>query len=68
VSGAVGFAILAFAPTPLFAGYGLLTAVMIVIAAASTLLVLSSLLVAVAPTRVETEDAQDESESAMAPA
>lgn len=68
MSSAVGVAILAFAPMTLLASYGLLTAVMIVMAAASTLLVLPSLLVAVAPTRVETEDARDKSELAMAPA
>ena len=45
VSSAVGFSILAFAPMPLFAIYGLLTAVMISMAAAATLLVLPSLLV-----------------------
>ena len=43
----LGFAILAFAPMPLFASYGLLTAVMIAMAAAASLLVLPSLLVLV---------------------
>ena len=47
VSSAVGFFILAFAPMPMFASYGLLTAVMISMAAAATLLVLPSLLVLV---------------------
>lgn len=47
VSSAVGFFILAFAPMPMFASYGLLTAVMITMAAAATLLVLPSLLVMV---------------------
>ena len=47
VSSAVGFFILAFAPMPMFASYGLLTAVMILMAAAATLLVLPSLLVLV---------------------
>jgi len=47
VSSAVGFFILAFAPMPMFASYGLLTAVMITIAAAATLLVLPSLLLVV---------------------
>jgi predicted RND superfamily exporter protein len=47
VSSAVGFFILAFAPMPMFAIYGLLTAVMISMAAAATLLVLPSLLVLV---------------------
>ncbi len=44
VSSAVGFFILAFAPMPMFASFGLLTAVMISMAAAATLLVLPSLL------------------------
>jgi len=44
-SSAVGFAILALAPMPLFASYGLLTALMIVMALAATLVVLPSLLV-----------------------
>jgi uncharacterized protein len=43
-SSVVGFAILAFAPMPLFASYGLLTAVMIVMALGASLLVLPSLL------------------------
>lgn len=47
VSSAVGFFILSFAPMPMFASYGLLTAVMITMAAAATLLVLPSLLLAV---------------------
>jgi uncharacterized membrane protein YdfJ with MMPL/SSD domain len=47
LSSAVGFFILAFSPMPMFAGYGLLTAVMITMAAAATLLVLPSLLVMV---------------------
>lgn len=42
-SSVVGFTILAFAPMPLFASYGLLTAVMIVMALAASLLVLPSL-------------------------
>ena len=47
VSSAVGFFILSFAPMPMFAVYGLLTAVMITMAAIVTLLVLPSLLVAI---------------------
>lgn len=47
VSSAVGFFILSFAPMPMFASYGLLTAVMITMAAAATLLVLPSLLMLV---------------------
>lgn len=45
VSSAVGFGILAFAPMPLFAAYGLLTAVMIVMALVATLVVLPGILV-----------------------
>lgn len=42
-----GFGVLAFAPMPMFATYGLLTATMIVLALAASLLVLPSLLVLV---------------------
>ncbi len=52
-SSIVGFAILAFAPMPLFASYGLLTAVMIAMALTATLLVLPPLLLLAAPERVE---------------
>ncbi|MEM7094605.1 MAG: MMPL family transporter [Actinomycetota bacterium] len=45
ISSAVGFGILAFAPMPLFAAYGLLTATMIVMALVATLAVLPSILV-----------------------
>ena len=45
ISSAVGFAILAFAPMPLFAAYGLLTALMILLALVATLAVLPSILV-----------------------
>jgi predicted RND superfamily exporter protein len=51
VSSAVGFFILAFAPMPMFASYGLLTATMITLAALATLLVLPSLLVMVTSDR-----------------
>ncbi len=51
VSSAVGFGILAFAPMPLFATYGLLTAVMIVMALVATLGVLPSVLVLLSPAR-----------------
>ncbi len=44
-SSIVGFAILALAPMPLFASYGLLTAVMIAMALTASLLVLPSVLV-----------------------
>jgi predicted RND superfamily exporter protein len=46
-SSIVGFAILGFAPMPLFASYGFLTAVMILMALGSSLLVLPGLLVLV---------------------
>ncbi len=52
LSSVVGFAILAFAPMPMFASYGLLTAVMIVMAAAGSLIVLPSLLMVVTRDRV----------------
>ncbi len=44
-SSSVGFGILALAPMPLFAAYGLLTALMIAMALTATLLVLPSILV-----------------------
>lgn len=46
-SSIIGFAILALAPMPMFASYGLLTAVMIAMALAASLLVLPSLLMLV---------------------
>ncbi len=46
ISSSIGFGILAFAPMPLFASYGLLTALMIGMALVATLLVLPSVLVA----------------------
>ena len=49
----VGFTVMAFAPMPLFASYGILTAVMIFLAAAASLVVLPSLLLLVTPTRME---------------
>lgn len=47
ISSAGGFGILAFAPMPLFAAYGLLTAIMILMALAATLLVLPSILLVI---------------------
>ncbi len=47
----VGFSVMAFAPMPLFASYGMLTALMIFLAAAASLLVLPSLLLLVTPAR-----------------
>lgn len=53
----LGFTIMAFAPMPLFASYGILTAVMIFLAAAASLLVLPSLLLLVTPSgAVETKE------------
>jgi predicted RND superfamily exporter protein len=46
-SSIIGFAIMGFAPMPMFATYGLLTALMIFLAAAASLVVLPALLVAV---------------------
>ena len=51
ISSMVGFAILAFAPMPLFASYGFLTAIMIGMAGAASLLVLPSLLMAITKDR-----------------
>ncbi len=47
ISSAVGFGLLALAPMPLFAAYGLLTALMILLALIATLAVLPSLLVVI---------------------
>jgi len=52
-SSIVGFAILALAPMPMFASYGLLTAVMIAMALVASLLVLPSLLMVVTRDRAE---------------
>ena len=48
-SSIVGFAIMGFAPMPLFASYGFLTAVMIFLALAASLVVLPTLLMIVTP-------------------
>lgn len=52
-SSIVGFGILALAPMPMFASYGLLTAVMITMALVASLLVLPSLLMLVTRDRAE---------------
>ncbi len=54
VSSIVGFAILGLAPMPMFASYGILTAIMILLALLASLLVLPSLLVIASPA-TETE-------------
>ena len=51
VSSAIGFAIMAFAPMPMFSAYGVLTAVMIIMAAIAALGVLPSLLLLVSAKR-----------------
>jgi predicted RND superfamily exporter protein len=48
-SSIVGFLILGFAPMPLFSSYGFLTAIMIALALAASLIVLPSLLMLVTP-------------------
>ena len=48
-SSIVGFTVMAFAPMPLFASYGLLTALMIFLAVSASLLVLPALLLFVTP-------------------
>ncbi|MCP3973284.1 MAG: MMPL family transporter [bacterium] len=55
----LGFAVMATAPTPIFATFGLLTAVMIALALAASLLVLPSLLV-MAASRTETVEVHTE--------
>ena len=52
VSSIVGFTILGFAPMPLFASFGVLTAVMIFLALTASLVVLPPLLLVVTPSRV----------------
>lgn len=59
ITSVLGFTVMAFAPTPIFATFGLLTAVMIGLALAASLLVLPSLLVMAAP-QVETVDVSAE--------
>ncbi|MEM9562061.1 MAG: MMPL family transporter [Actinomycetota bacterium] len=59
ISSAVGFGILAFAPMPLFAAYGLLTMVMILMALVATLAVLPSLLVLITRDRAVVTQAAD---------
>ncbi len=53
----LGFTIMAFAPMPMFSSYGILTAVMIFMAAAASLIVLPSLLFLVTPATKNTESA-----------
>ncbi len=48
-SSIVGFAIMGFAPMPLFSTYGMLTAIMIFFALAASLVVLPSLLLVATP-------------------
>ncbi len=55
LSTALGFAVIAFAPMPMFAAFGLLTAVMIALSFLMALLVLPSLLLLFAPSGVKTE-------------
>ena len=50
-SSVLGFAIMGFAPMPMFSAYGTLTAVMVFMTAAAALLVLPSLLLLVTPRR-----------------
>jgi predicted RND superfamily exporter protein len=50
VTSVLGFTVMALAPTPIFATFGMLTAVMIGLALVVSLVVLPSLLVVVAPT------------------
>jgi predicted RND superfamily exporter protein len=49
----VGFTVMAFAPTPIFATFGVLTAVMIGLALAAALLVLPVVVVALTPRAAE---------------
>ena len=55
VSSMVGFTILGFAPMPMFSSFGFLTAIMIFLALAASLVVLPSLLLLVTPEKVPQE-------------
>ena len=57
-SSIVGFAIMGFAPMPLFSTYGMLTAIMIFFALAASLIVLPSLLLVVTPEN-QTQEARN---------
>jgi predicted RND superfamily exporter protein len=52
----LGFTVMALAPTPIFATFGTLTAVMIGLSLVAALFVLPSLLVLVTPAKVEVRD------------
>jgi predicted RND superfamily exporter protein len=54
-SSIVGFAIMAFAPMPMFSTFGLLTALMILLALLAALVVLPSLLLLVTPAKRDTD-------------
>ena len=58
-SSIVGFAIMGFAPMPMFSTYGALTALMIFLALAAALLVLPSLLMLATPERVTAPNAEE---------
>ena len=60
---ALGFAIMAFAPMPMFASYGILTAVMICLAAVASLVVLPSLLLLVTPNGMSGSEVGQENSS-----
>ena len=57
VSSILGFAILGFAPMPMFSAFGILTALMVFLALAASIVVLPSLLLLVTPEKAETPTA-----------
>jgi predicted RND superfamily exporter protein len=64
ITSVLGFAVMAMAPTPIFATFGMLTAVMIVLSLAVAILVLPSLLVVVTrnqPSAGRTADSREDS-------
>ena len=61
----LGFTIMGFAPMPMFSSYGILTAVMIFLAAAASLLVLPSLLLLVTPDPARAAASVSEEESGL---
>jgi predicted RND superfamily exporter protein len=62
----LGFLVMAMAPAPIFATFGALTAVMIVLSLMVAILVLPSLLVLVTPDRTEAEEERSDQREAVA--
>jgi predicted RND superfamily exporter protein len=65
VTSVLGFTVMALAPMPIFATFGILTAVMIILSLAVALLVLPSLLVLVTKDRVESPESPEAREAVL---